>query len=189
MVQCSKDILKTLNLLGSIVTRGSDCETCCILVIPLLQEKSAITIKDCESSKGVSYHLLSIADCNRQQLIHPLVLQGSKKKNLCSSATSTISSQQLTFSSHLPHGQDPGQGIFITILKQVSFFGKWKVFRWILIYSIVLLVVWNVFTVQKWLHTSRAAIKFWITCSFVVYSCSKLVTLLFNSINIRQFHL
>lgn len=80
MVQCSKDILKTLNLLGSIVTRGSDCETCCILVIPLLQEKSAITIKDCESSKGVSYHLLSIADCNRQQLIHPLVLQGSKKK-------------------------------------------------------------------------------------------------------------
>lgn len=79
-------------------------------------------IKDCESSKGVSYHLLLIADGNRQQLIHPLVLQGSKKKkNLCSSATSTISSQQLTFSSHLPHGQDPGQGIFITILKQVSF--------------------------------------------------------------------
>lgn len=121
MVQCSKDILKTLNLLGSIVTRGSDCETCCILVIPLLQEKSAITIKDCESSKCVSYHLLLIADGNRQQLIHPLVLQGSEKKNLCSSATSTISSQQLTFSSHLPHGQDPGQGIFITILKQVSF--------------------------------------------------------------------
>lgn len=188
MVQCSKDILKTLNLLGSIVTRGSDCETCCILVIPLLQEKSAITIKDCESSKCVSYHLLLIADGNRNWFIH-WYCKARKKKNLCSSATSTISSQQLTFSSHLPHGQDPGQGIFITILKQVSFFGKWKVFRWILIYSIVLLVVWNVFTVQKWLHTSRAAIKFWITCSFVVYSCSKLVTLLFNSINIRQFHL
>ena len=157
MVQCSKDILKTLNLLGSIVTRGSDCETCCILVIPLLQEKSAITIKDCESSKGVSYHLLLIADDNRQQLIHPLVLQGSKKKkNLCSSATSTISSQQLTFSSHLPHGQ----GIFITILKQVSFLANGKCLGGILIYSIVLLVVWNVFTVQKWLHTSRAAIKF-----------------------------
>lgn len=74
----------------------------------------------------MSYHLLLIADGNRQQLIHPLVLQGSEKKNLCSSATSTISSQQLTFSSHLPHGQDPGQGIFITILKQVSFLANGK---------------------------------------------------------------
>lgn len=125
MVQCSKDILKTLNLLGSIVTRGSDCETCCILVIPLLQEKSAITIKDCESSKCVSYHLLLIADGNRNWFIH-WYCKARKKKNLCSSATSTISSQQLTFSSHLPHGQDPGQGIFITILKQVSFLANGK---------------------------------------------------------------
>lgn len=190
MVQCSKDILKTLNLLGSIVTRGSDCETCCILVIPLLQEKSAITIKDCESSKGVSYHLLLIADGNRQQLIHPLVLQGSKKKKkplLIRNKYNFLSAINLLFS--LAPWARPWARHFYNYFETGKFFGKWKLFRWILIYSIVLLVVWNVFTVQKWLHTSRAAIKFWITCSFVVYSCSKLVTLLFNSINIRQFHL
>ena len=126
MVQCSIDILKTLNLLGSIVTRGSDCETCCIVVIPLLQEKSAITIKDCESSKGVSYHLLLIADDNRQQLIHPLVLQGSKKKKplLIRNKYNFLSAINLLFS------LAPWARHFYNYFETGKFFGKWKVFRW-----------------------------------------------------------
>lgn len=190
MVQCSKDILKTLNLLGSIVTRGSDCETCCILVIPLLQEKSAITILKIVSHQKVwviiCYWLPMVIDSN--WFIHWYCKARKKKKPLLiRNKYNFLSAINLLFS--LAPWARPWARHFYNYFETGKFFGKWKLFRWILIYSIVLLVVWNVFTVQKWLHTSRAAIKFWITCSFVVYSCSKLVTLLFNSINIRQFHL
>lgn len=83
--------------------------------------------------------------------------QGLGKKTVCLSRTSTLSSGASNFlSSFAPRVRSQARHsptkFLMTILKWVKF---WKVFRWILTKirhcNVVLLIVWHVFTVQKWL--------------------------------------
>ena len=93
-------------------------------------------MEDCELSKGVSWRLLSIADCNPQQLVHWLVLLGSKK-------TCPLIQEKYNFL--------PGkEGVCFWYMESVKMdLNKNNNC------SIILLIGWHVFTVQKWLPSKQ----------------------------------